>query len=50
MKTQILISINSKGLGDISLIAENEKECDKVIDEGKQLIKELKSSRDQDTK
>ena len=32
MKTQIIISINKNGLKDISLIAENEKECEKVME------------------
>jgi len=32
MKTQILISINKNGLKDISLIAETEGECEKVME------------------
>lgn len=32
MKTQILISINTFGLKDIALIAEAEKECERVLE------------------
>jgi hypothetical protein len=32
MKTQILISINTDGLKDISLIAENESECKEIME------------------
>ena len=32
MRTHILISINQQGLRDVSLIAESEKECEKIIE------------------
>ena len=31
MQTQILITVNKDGLGEISLIARNEKECNQVM-------------------
>ena len=43
MKTQILISINQHGLGDISLIAESEKECEKVMSTYKKFEPEILS-------
>jgi|TARA_R100000501_G_C2598694_1_gene96460 hypothetical protein len=32
MKTQILISINNLGLKDISLVAETEQECERMME------------------
>ena len=32
MQTQILITVNKDGLGEISLIARDERECDQVME------------------
>jgi hypothetical protein len=41
MKTQILISITKDGVGDISLIAQTDKECEQVMRTYKFFEKEI---------